>query len=46
MKQPKPYCPNCKGTDLDKWPDGYKFGYCYTCHESVTVVYPTKEVPK
>lgn len=39
MKQQKSSCPNCNGIDLDVWPNGHKFGYCYTCKESVTVNY-------
>jgi hypothetical protein len=33
----KPICPECKGTDLDIFPEEAKFGYCYTCKQSVQV---------
>lgn len=39
MKKQKPKCPICEGSDLDIFPEGFKFGYCYTCKQSVEVDY-------
>ena len=30
-------CPECKGKDIDHWPEDSKFAYCYTCHETFQV---------
>jgi hypothetical protein len=42
-KLKKPTCPECKGTDIDCWPEDAKFGCCYICKQSVEVVYATSE---
>jgi hypothetical protein len=42
MKQ-KAICPECRGSDLDHFPDTAKYAYCYTCKQSVQVHFKNKE---